>query len=232
MASSWLSPSVLLAVDLDDPVAGQHAAAIGRRAVQRAEHPQIAVFHGNLNADAAELALHLGDETAQFLGADVAGIRVELADHAADGRLDQLPAIDRFDVVAIHLVNGVDQHLVRFKILVLGVGRWLLGRRGALGRRRRRGTEPKGAQKKRQGPHRDEIASRHELDSLDKKIAHGRRLFRGRRATCPSTAVRYRIFQYNQTKCLRQARSKGGEGQAQGRRAEGGRNRKGHWRSQ
>ena len=72
IASSTRRCPRCFAVDLHDAVAGEDAGPIGGRAVHRAEHAELAVVDGDLDADAAELALHAGAEVVQLLGADVA----------------------------------------------------------------------------------------------------------------------------------------------------------------
>ena len=102
-----------LALDLDDPIAGLDARSIGGRAIDGAEDLQIAVIDRNVNADAAEFVVHRAAELGQLLRADVGRVGIELAHHAADGGLDQLAAIDLFDVVSIDLIDRVGQQLDR-----------------------------------------------------------------------------------------------------------------------
>ena len=75
------------AVDFEDSIAGQQARPVGGRAEHRAQDLQLPVVHGDLDADAAELAFYAAAEAAQLVRSDVAGIGIELAQYAADGRL-------------------------------------------------------------------------------------------------------------------------------------------------
>ena len=56
----------------------------------------------------------------RFVRRDVRGIGVELAQHAADGRVDQLAAIHLGGIVALDLIDGVDEG---FEEVVVGVSR-------------------------------------------------------------------------------------------------------------
>ncbi len=124
-----------LAVDFDDAVAGQQTRPVGGRAIHRAKDVQPAAVGGDLDSDAAELALDAGAEAAQLLGRNVARIGIQLGQHAANGRLDQLAAIHLGDVVPLDLVDRVDQFLVELVVAVLGEARrrcWRLGRGAAV----------------------------------------------------------------------------------------------------
>ena len=96
-----------LAVDLDDPIAGQDSRSIGRRAINRAEDFQVAVVDRNMNADSAEFVIHRATELGQFLRTDVGRVGIELVHYAADRGLDQLAAIDLFHIVSIDLIDRV-----------------------------------------------------------------------------------------------------------------------------
>ena len=128
-----------LAVDLDDPVAGEDAGLIGGRAHQGAEHLKLVAVVGDLDADPAEFALDAGAELVQLLGTDVGGIGVELAQDAVDRRLDQLAAADPPDVVPLDLVQRVHQDLLQLVLVVFVLSLWrrvLSLRRRVLGLRR------------------------------------------------------------------------------------------------
>jgi hypothetical protein len=99
-------------VDLRDQVAALHAGAERRRAFDRADHLDQAVFHRHLYADADEAA---GRRLAEFLErllVEVLGMGIEPGDHAADRVADQLLFVDRVDVVALdHAEDG--RHLLQ-----------------------------------------------------------------------------------------------------------------------
>ena len=60
---------------------------------------------------------HRLGELLQVLGADVVGVRVELFEHPLHRRLDELLAIDVLHVVAVDLLEGVDEHLHQLVVL-------------------------------------------------------------------------------------------------------------------
>ncbi len=63
------------------------------------DHLHDAVLHGDLDAEAAELAARLHLHVAVVLRAEVGGVRVERREHAVDGRLDQHRVVGLLDVV-------------------------------------------------------------------------------------------------------------------------------------
>ena len=65
-----------------------------------------------VDADAAELIFDRALEPADVVVADVAGIGIELAEHAFDRRFHQFAAVDLPDVVAIDLIDRVGQRTV------------------------------------------------------------------------------------------------------------------------
>ena len=150
-----------LAVDFQNAIAGQHSRPVGGRAVHRADDLELAVVGRDLNADAPELALHAGAEAVQIVRPDVARIRVELAEDAADGRLDQIPPVDLDDVVPLHLIDRIDEHLVQFIVVVLGL---LCRFRRGVGDGRR-GAEHKSQQQPKTGK------SSHKKTLLQNKLA-------------------------------------------------------------
>ena len=126
-------PSDGFAFDLHDLVPGNHSCPIRRGANDGADDLQMPVFHRHLDAHAAELALQLGAEAVDFLRRDVVGIRVQLLQHALNGRFQQLFTVHRGDVVAFHLVDHVGQGAEQLVILfVLGVPGRRFGSRGFL----------------------------------------------------------------------------------------------------
>jgi hypothetical protein len=79
-----------LVVEMGDDVVGHDAGLGGRRVVDRRHDLDQAVFHGDLDAEAAELAARLHLHVAEALGVHVARMRVEPGEHAVDRRFDQL----------------------------------------------------------------------------------------------------------------------------------------------
>jgi hypothetical protein len=74
----------------------------------------------DVDADAAELGFHRLVEFLEIFGADVVGIGIELFEHPLHRRLDELLAIDVLHVVAVDLLEGVDEHLHQLVVLFGG----------------------------------------------------------------------------------------------------------------
>ena len=108
-----------LAVEMGDDVVGHDAGLGRRRLVDRRDDLDQAVFHGDLDAEAAELAARLHLHVAEALGVHVARMRVEAGQHAVDRRFDQLGVVRLLDVV------GADplEHVAEQAELPVGVGR-------------------------------------------------------------------------------------------------------------
>ena len=96
-----------LAVDLGDDVVGEDAGAGGGRLVDRGDDLDEAVFHRDLDAEAAELAAGLHLHVAEALGIHVARMRIEGGQHAVDGRFDQLGLFGLLDVIRSDLLEDV-----------------------------------------------------------------------------------------------------------------------------
>ncbi len=71
----------------------------GGRVVDRRDDLDQAVFHGDFDAEAAELAARLHLHVAEALGIHVARMRIEAGQHAVDGGLDQLAVVRLLDIV-------------------------------------------------------------------------------------------------------------------------------------
>jgi hypothetical protein len=97
-------------VDLENQVARLYAGTVGRRVLDRRHHLDQAVFHADFDTDAAELALRADLQVLERVGIEVARVRVQVGEHAADGVRDQLLVVDRFDVAGLdgieHLGEG------------------------------------------------------------------------------------------------------------------------------
>ena len=66
-----------------------------------------------------EALINLLIEASQFLRRDVAGVRIQLFDHATQRCFEQLAAIDILDVVSIDLLERIDKGLHQLKVVVL-----------------------------------------------------------------------------------------------------------------
>ena len=88
-------------VDLDDQVAGLDAGAKRGRILDRRDDLDEAVFHADLDAQAAELALRRYLQFLVGIGVEEVGVRVQPVDHAVDGFFDQFFICHRFDIVAL-----------------------------------------------------------------------------------------------------------------------------------
>ena len=75
---------------MGDEVASLDAGAERRGVVDRRDHLDQAVLHGDLDAQAAELSLGLNPHVLEGVGVHEAGVGIELGQHALNGILDQL----------------------------------------------------------------------------------------------------------------------------------------------
>ncbi len=80
-----------------------------------------AVFHRDLDAEAAELAAGLHLHVAEALGIHVARMRIEAGQHAGDRGLDQLAVVGLLDIVAAHALEHVAEQ-IELAIGVRGCG--------------------------------------------------------------------------------------------------------------
>ncbi len=71
------------------------------RVLDRRDHLDEAVFHADLDAQAAELALGADLQLAERLGVEIGRVRVEAGEHAVDRLGDELLVLDRLDVVGL-----------------------------------------------------------------------------------------------------------------------------------
>jgi hypothetical protein len=101
----------LLAVDMGDQVVAQDAGALGRRVVDRRHHLDEAVFHGDLDAEAAELAAGLDLHVLEALLVHVARMRIERRQHAVDRGFDQLGFLGALDIVGAHFFEDVPEQV-------------------------------------------------------------------------------------------------------------------------
>ena len=76
------------------------------------------LFHGDLDAEAAELAAGLHLHVAEALGIHVARMRIERGEHAVDRGLDELGLVRALDVVRADLL----EHVAEEAELTIGFG--------------------------------------------------------------------------------------------------------------
>src|SRR5262245_40638346 len=107
-----------LVVEMRDNVVGHDAGLRRRRLVDRGHDLDQAVLHGDLDAEAAELAPGLHLHVAEALGIHVARVRIEPSQHAVDRRFDQLAVVGFFHVVGAHAL----EHVAEQAELAIGVG--------------------------------------------------------------------------------------------------------------
>ena len=107
-----------LAVEVGDQIARLESGAIGRRVVDRRDHFHEAAFHGDLDAEPAELAAGLHLHVAEALGIEIARMRIERGQHAVDRGFDQLLVADFLDVVGSHALEDVAEQVQ----LAIGLG--------------------------------------------------------------------------------------------------------------
>ena len=107
---------MVLVVDLGDHVARQHAGLGRGRIVDRRHHLDEAVFHRDLDAEPAELAMGGLLHVAPALLIHVARMRIERGDHAVDGAFHQLGIVGLLDVAGLDPLEHVAEQIE------LGVG--------------------------------------------------------------------------------------------------------------
>ena len=110
-----------VAVDVGDQIARHDAGLRGRRAIHRRDHLDEAIFHRDLDAEAAELAVRGLLHVVPGLLVHVARMRIERGDHAVDGALDQLGVVGLLDIVGPDPLEHVAEQ-IELRIDV-GVGR-------------------------------------------------------------------------------------------------------------
>src|SRR4029077_8349707 len=108
----------LLAVELRDDVVRHHSGLGGGRMVDRGDNLHQAVFHGDLDAETAELPARLHLHVAEALRVHVARMRVEPVEHAVDRLLDQLGVVRLLDVVGAYALEHVAEQIE----LPVGIG--------------------------------------------------------------------------------------------------------------
>src|SRR5262249_8604717 len=86
---------------------GMMPALAPRRSSGRGHDLDKPVLHGDLDAEAAELAPGLHLHVAEALGIHIARVRIESGQHAVDRRFDQLAVVGLFHVVGPHALEHV-----------------------------------------------------------------------------------------------------------------------------
>ena len=93
-------------VDREDRVAGEHAGAFARACLRSASTTLTdAVLERDFDADAGILAGGADADLVELLGIEERRVRIEVGDHAADRRFDQLLVGDVLDVVLAHVLE-------------------------------------------------------------------------------------------------------------------------------
>ena len=108
------------AIEMRDDVARKNAGAGGRGLIDRRDHLDHAIFHGDLDAEPAELALGLDLHIFEVLRAEIARMRVERRQHAIDRRFDQFFVGDLFDVVGANAFEHLAEQ-VQLPVCLRGV---------------------------------------------------------------------------------------------------------------
>ena len=83
----------------------------GGRFVDRRHHLDEAVFHGDLDAEPAELAAGLHLHVAEALRIHVAGMRIKPGEHAVDRGFDQLAVVRLLDVIGAHALENIAEQI-------------------------------------------------------------------------------------------------------------------------
>ena len=81
------------------------------RVVDRRDDLHQAVFHRDLDAEAAELAAGLHLHVAEALRIHVARMRIEPGEHAIDRRFDELAVVGLLDVIGAHPLEHVAEQI-------------------------------------------------------------------------------------------------------------------------
>ena len=101
----------LLVVELGDDVVGHDAGFGCRRIIDWSHHLYQPILHGDLDAEAAELAAGLHLNVAEATWIHVARMRIEPGEHAVDRRLDEFVVVRLFDIVGAHLLEHVAEQV-------------------------------------------------------------------------------------------------------------------------
>ena len=96
-----------LVVEMGDDVVGHDPGLRRRGFVDRRHDLDQAVLHGDLDAEAAELAAGLHLHVAEALGIHVARMRIEPGQHAVDRRFDQLAVVGLLHIVGAYSFEHV-----------------------------------------------------------------------------------------------------------------------------
>jgi hypothetical protein len=116
---------VFTVVELGDDVVGHDAGLGRRRIVDRRHHLHQAVFHGDFDAEPAELAACLHLHVAEALGVHVARMWIEPGEHTVDRRFDEFAVVGFLDVIGAHTLEHVTEQIE----LPVGVRRGRFGAR-------------------------------------------------------------------------------------------------------
>src|SRR3569832_1929762 len=91
------------AVQADDEIAGAQPRLLRGRIVDGRHHLHEAVFHGDFDAETAELASGADLQFFVRLRVEIRGVGIEVGQHAADGVLQLGLVVHRLDIVALDL---------------------------------------------------------------------------------------------------------------------------------
>lgn len=78
--------------------------------VDRGDHLDQFVLHGDLDPETAELAAGLGSHVVGGFLVEVAGMRIERGQHAVDGALDQFVLLGRSDILRAHALKYIAEN--------------------------------------------------------------------------------------------------------------------------
>jgi hypothetical protein len=107
--SSRSAPLDRHAVHGEDHVAGANAGAGRGAAVDRRDHHDAAVLLAHLDSDARVLAARADPNVLELAGVQECRVRVEVRDHAADGRLDEVMVIHPVHVVPLDALDDLGE---------------------------------------------------------------------------------------------------------------------------
>ena len=96
-------------IELDDHVARLDAGAERGGVLDGRDHLHEPLFHPDLDAEAAELALRAGLEILEGVDVEVGRVRIEARQHAVDRLGDELLVLDGLDVVGLDATEDVGE---------------------------------------------------------------------------------------------------------------------------
>ena len=122
-----------LFVEPDDQITRTHARPLRRCVVDRGDDLDEPILHANLDAQAAELAAGADADIAVVLFVEIRGMRIQAAEHALNGILEELSVVDRLDIVLLDASEHFGKYAQLFQRQTIGRLRRFGHRRSFIG---------------------------------------------------------------------------------------------------